>query len=135
MKNEDIQKHYMEFQFVDQQIKTLQQQLMMLEQQSAEIASLMDNLETLKNVKPNTSAFAEIGPGIAVETSITNAKHVVMNVGANTMVKKTIPEAQKTLQSQVEDIQNVTKNMEMEIQKLLSHAQYLREEIQKASKQ
>ena len=58
-----------------------------------------------------------------------------MSVGANTLVKKTLPEAQAIIRTQVEEIQNVTKNMEAEMSKLAVHAQSLRKEIQKASQQ
>jgi|GEM_PF-3260133 prefoldin alpha subunit len=132
MKKEDLQQRFVEFQMVDQQIKVLQQQLHVLEQQATEIARLIDDLEQLKTVKPNTPAFAHVGPGVAVEAIIKDANKVVMNVGAGAMVKKSIPDAQKTLHTQVEEIQHVMQRMQEEVQKLRNHATNLREDIRKA---
>ncbi len=135
MKKEDIQRNVVEFQIVDQQVKLLQQQLAILEQQAAELILLMDNLESLRSVKPKAKAYAQVGPGIAVEATLTEPNHVLMSVGANTLVKKTLPDAQVIIRSQVEEIKNVAKSMESEMKKLAAHTQSLRKEIQKASQQ
>ena len=132
MKKEDLQQRFVEFQMVDQQIKVLQQQLHVLEQQATEIAQLIDNLEQLKTVKPKTPAFAHLGPGVAIEATITDASQVVMNVGAGAMVKKSLPDAQKTLHTQIVEIQHIMQRMQEEVQKLRGHAMALREDIQKA---
>lgn len=133
MKKQDLQKFVVEYQLVDQQIKVLQQQLVLLEQQATETAALIDNLESLKNVKARTKAFAQLGPGMSVETTVNEPSHVLVNVGANTIVKKTLPEAQNMLHTQIEEIKKITEKMHAEIQRLLGHAQQLRHEIQKVS--
>ena len=135
MKKEETQRHIVEFQIIDQQIKLLHQQLAVLEQQAVELTSSIENLESLKKVRPKTQAYAYLGPGIAVEAVLTEPNHVLMSVGAGAIVKKTLPEAQSIVQRQTEEIKKVAKNMEQELQRLMTHAQYLRKEIQKASQQ
>ena len=131
MKKQELQQFILEFQLVDQQLKMLQQQLIMLEQQAAEITSMIDNLEQLKSVKEKTKTFAQLGPGISIETTLDEPSRVLVNVGANIVVKKTLPETQDMLKSQIDEIKKMTENMQSEVQKLMAHGQYLRQEIQK----
>lgn len=135
MKKEEIQQAIVEFQMVDQQIKVLHQQLNILEQQTTEISSVVENLESLKTVKPKTKAFAQIGPGISMETTLEKPNEVLMNIGANTLVKKSLPEAQEMLNEQIEEMKRITESMQTEVQKLMAHAQKLRQDIQNASQQ
>lgn len=130
MKQEDLQRRYIEFQLVDQHIKLLQQQLMLLEQQATELAQLLDNLESLKTVKPKTKAYAQLGPGVSVETMIDDPAKVVVNVGANAAVKKNLQDTQKTIQTQLEEIGKMTMQMGGELQRLRAHALALRQEIE-----
>lgn len=133
MNQEDLQKKYLELQLVDQQIKSLQQQLVILEQQAVELASLAENLEHLKKVKAQTKSFVQIGVGISVEATIADTQDVLINVGSNVAVKKTVPEAIEMIKSQIESIGSITQNVDQEIKRFVEHASLLQEEIQKKS--
>jgi prefoldin alpha subunit len=130
MKPEDQQRTFMEFQMIEQQLKKFQQQLGMVHQQEAELTILIENLENFKDVKPNSPAFAQIGPGIAVEATINDTKHVLVNAGSTTAVKKTIPEAQKMLVKQREDMKKASTAIEHEMKKLTERAQHIQQELQ-----
>jgi len=135
MNPENRQRQYVEFQLVDQQIKQLQQQLLILEQQAGELTNLSNNLEDLKKVKPKTKSFSNLGPGVFVESTLEDTKHVLMDIGAEVRVKKTIPDAQKIINKQTEEIAKVTKNVEEQIQKLIVHAQKIQKELQEEQKE
>ncbi|MEK7120772.1 MAG: prefoldin subunit alpha [Patescibacteria group bacterium] len=133
MNQEDLQKKYLELQLVDQQIKSLQQQLVVLEQQAVELATLAENLEHLKKVKAQTKSFVQIGVGISVEATIADTRDILINVGSNVAVKKTVSEAIEMIKSQIESIGSITQNVDQEIKRFVEHASSLQEEIQKKS--
>ena len=132
---EEIQRAYIEFQIIEQQLKQSQQQILLLQQQTEELNILIDNLENLKKLKPNTSSYSHLGPGIAVKTKIEEPDHVLISVGSKTMVKKTIPEAQKSIKKQLDDVQEFTKTLQKEMENLASHAQTLHQRIQEAQQE
>ena len=131
MNKEDIQRRYVEFQLIDQQIKHLQQQLLVLEQQAVEMSAIHDSLEGLKDIRPKTKAFATLGQGVFVEATLDETQHVIMDVGADVRVRKTVPEAQKAVQQQLDEIKKVSDSMETQVKKLLMHAQKIQEELGK----
>jgi len=130
MKKNDLKRQYVELQLIDQQIKRLQQQLLILEQQTLELAALHAHLGSLEEVREKTKAYVTLGPGVFIEATLDEAKHVLVDVGAEVRVKKTIPETQKTIQEQLHELQKVTKNMEEQITTFLTHAQKLQQEIE-----
>ena len=127
---QDWQKKYMEFQQLQQQIEQVSQQLQLMSQQAAEIDNTKEALLDLGKVEPNTEMLAQIANGIFVKSEIKDTSKLVVNVGANVTLEKTIPEMIELFDSQKNDITNQIMQGELHLEKLQNQAMKIFEEVQ-----
>ena len=92
--NKDLQQKYLEFQILTEQIPKIQQQIVSLNQQIMELKLLKDSLNKVKNIKANTKSLIPLSPNIFTKAEIKDNKEVLVSVGSNILVKKTIPETE-----------------------------------------
>ena len=106
-----MQQKQMEMQMLNSQLQQLQQQLNAVEQQSMEIEFVIDALENMSKVEVGTDVLVPLSSGIFVKAKLQDNKELVVNVGSNTTVTKTIPEVQEMLKQQVQEITKVKKEL------------------------
>ena len=128
-KEKKLQKLYLQFQVLEQHIKQAQQQSMALNAQLAELISTMQSLDALKNVKPGTEVLMQISSGIYAEGEIKDSDNLIVNVGANTTVKKNLSDTKKIIESQIEEMKELRKQAAEELQNLTHQAALIEKEM------
>lgn len=124
-----LQENYIELQNLDRQIKELQAHFQNLENKVLEFHLVKQGLDQLSNVKLETELLIPVCNGIFVKTALRENTEVIVNVGANVAVKKTILQAKDMMDIQVTEVKNVQKNILMELQKLSDQAIALETEL------
>jgi prefoldin alpha subunit len=127
---EEIQQKFLEMQTLTAQIKKMQQQAAQLEQQRMELQNLADSLEEVKKLKAGTEILAPMGAGIFLKADIKETDRVIMNVGANVTVNKSVDEASEVIQHQIEQLAMIEEEMNMELRTASIRAQQLNQDIQ-----
>ncbi len=100
----DIQDKYRQFQQVQEHLEQITQHLDMLHQQQLEIDVSIEALKELQDAKPNTEILAPIANGIFFKAELKDHKKLLVNVGADVAVEKTIPEVIELLEEQKEKV-------------------------------
>ena len=106
-----MQQKYMEMQMLDQQLKQIQQQLHAVEQQSMEVEFVIDALGNISKVEVGSDILVPLSSGIFVKAKLQDNKELIVNVGGNTTVNKTVPEVQEMLKKQVAELGKVKKDL------------------------
>tara|TARA_Y100000310_G_scaffold242934_1_gene247231 strand:+ start:27285 stop:27689 length:405 start_codon:yes stop_codon:yes gene_type:complete len=132
---QDWQQKYMEFQQLQQQIEQISQQLQMMSQQSAEIDNTKEALLDLQKVEKDTEILAPIANGIFVKSKVQDTSQLIVNVGANVTLEKTIPEMVDLFEKQKVDIAKQMVEGELHLQALQDKAMKIFEEVQGADVQ
>jgi len=104
------------FGMYEQQIQQLQQQLEAVEQAIVEMSSLVLGLDELIGSK-DKEILAPIGRGIFVKTKLVS-EDLTVDVGGKNFVKKSIPETKKLIQTQVEKLEEVKKELEGNLEEI-----------------
>ena len=132
---ENLKERYMEYQLLMQQLQQLQQNVSDLEKHVVDLNSLADNLNSLNDSEADGETLMPLGSGIFVKGTLKDNKNIIMNVGANVCVEKTVPEAKGVVSKQLNEVGGVIKQIQDEInnttirlQELQSEFQNLREE-------
>jgi prefoldin alpha subunit len=120
-----LQQKYLELQLIDQQAKQLQKQLQSLDEQLLELLSLQQSLDELKEMKIGTQILVPVGNGIFTKADLKDNKELIVNVGANTTVKKSIADTKNMLKNQEEEINNLKEKLTKELEKVVLTAQDL----------
>ena len=129
---EQLQQMYMQLQQIDTQIQELSKELKTVDQKKGEFLKLGEDLGKLSTTKIDSKTFTNVGAGIFAEAKLTNTKDFLINVGANTYVKKPVAEVQTLLKHQSKELEKVEGQLQQNIQMLSMQAQIIQGEMQKA---
>lgn len=99
---ENQQEMIMKFGAFEEQIKQIQEQLNAVEQGIVELKNLHFGLNDLKE-KKDEEIFASIGRGIFVKAKLLSSD-LLVDIGNQNFVKKTIDETKETINSQIEKL-------------------------------
>jgi len=124
------QEMYMEFQVLEQNIKQLQKQLELITNQLMELHATNNSLDDFVKIDAGKELFVPLSSGIFVKSSIKDTSELLVNVGANVVVKKDVPSTKKLIQNQIEEIKKIQRQMIDELEKLTNHAAKLEMQLQ-----
>lgn len=124
------QEMYMEFQVIEQHIKQMQGQLEMVTGQLMELNATSGSLDEFKKISPGREIFVPLSAGIFAKASIKDTSELLVNVGANTAVKKDVDSTKKLIQSQIEEVKSMQTRIINELEKLTGHASQLEMKLQ-----
>jgi prefoldin alpha subunit len=130
-KEEGLQKLYMEFQVLSQQIKQLENQNTALENQLMELMVTNQSLEDMNKTEQGTEIMVPLSNGIYAKAEIKDSKNFIVNVGSNVALKKDLSSTKKLIETQIDEIQNLQKNLINELQHNTIKATALEQEINK----
>ena len=131
MEKEKIQEMYTEYQMLNQQLKQLHENLEALTRHAQELGKIKEGLNRMINIKHENETLIGFGSGIFLKGEIKDMQKVVMNVGVNIFVEKTIQEAEETVTKQLQDVNELTKQIEQEAENTGQRIQWIQEEFQK----
>ena len=129
-KEKKAQEMYMEFQALEQHIKQLQKQLEMVTHQLIELNSTNNSLDEFTKINAGKEIFVPLSSGIFAKASIKDTSELIVNVGANVVVKKDVISTKKLIQNQMEEIKKIQRQMINELEKMTSHAAQIEMKLQ-----
>lgn len=127
----ELNEKYFELQILEQQLKQVNQQLLNMDNQLLELQRIKDNLDDLAKTKKDTEMLVALGGGVFSKAELKDSNKVLMNVGANIVVEKDMGSSKEVINHQIEQINDVVKQLEQEFQILAINSQALQHELQK----
>ncbi len=128
--SKDIQKQYLEFQILNQQLQQLQQQAGMIENQIIELRKLSDNLDSIKQLKGNNELLVPMGAGIFMKAQLKDNSTLLINVGSDVIVKKTFLESKEMLESQLKELEDILENANGQVSELATQLELRSQALQ-----
>ena len=112
----------------EQQMKQIQEQLQLVEQNTIELSSLSLGLDELKG-KKDEEILAQIGRGIFVKAKLLS-EDLIVDVGSKNFVNKNISDTKKLIENQLgrlneikESLSNSLEEINSEVTKIILNAQ------------
>ena len=128
MAEEEAREAYFEMQAIEQQMKQLSQQIMILENQLNEFQNSIEAIGSLKSGKGG-EVFVPISSGIYTKAELKNSNDFIVNVGANVAVEKSGEAVVEILRKQVEEMNNYREQMLKGMQLLESRSREIQQKI------
>ena len=126
---EVLKEKYAEFRMAMAQIKQVQEQLEAVEQKKQELEDAADGVSQLKNASKGAKMLAPVTDGIFVKTTLESTDEVIVNVGGDICVKKTVEEATAILKAKQQELMSYHELMLEELNKLTDTANMLEKEL------
>jgi len=128
---EQIQEKYMHLQLIAQTLRQVQQQLQLLDEQAAEIEKMTSGLGELMNAKIGVNLLVPVSEGIFAKASLSDHKTLLVNVGSNVVVEKTIEETRNLLQDRNQELKEHREELKKQNGELIEAATALQDELNK----
>ena len=125
----ELQQRYFQLQVLDSQIQQLQKQHKLLEENAAELVFAKQGLDELSGASVGSEILAPFSSGIFVKGVLSNNSEVIVNVGSNVAVKKSVPDAILLLDSQLGEVREAQTNVLLELSGLTKQAMGLESEL------
>ena len=122
-------KNVQKFQELQQQLELLQKYSEELDEKLVEYTSTKESLAEMQNVKKGTPLFVPVAPSFFAKVSADSFTELLVSVGANVAVTKTIPQAIQFVENQIKEIEQAKAHLGATMQETAEHANALLEEF------
>ena len=120
----------MEVQYLENIAQSLQQRFSYVE---AAIAELQIALSTVKNLSQESGGadlLVPVGGGSYVRAKATDVEKLIVGIGADIALEKTVKEATEDYQTRVDELRQLRSSLSQEIEKVASNITKARQELQ-----
>ncbi len=128
-----VKEKYMEFQMLEQSLRQLEQKKSTVENQINDFISLNESLDGLKSSENNSPMFSPIGSGVFIKSEVKDTEDVLVNIGSNIAIERSIEESKKLVDFQISELNSMLVKINEEISKGLEKGSKLNAEIAKLS--
>lgn len=101
---EELKQKYMQFKMMQEQLEKLQEHAEMLKQRNSELELTSESLKEIEKTKANTEILAPLADGIFMKTELKDNQKLILNVGADVIVEKDVPEVLKLIEEQKQSL-------------------------------
>ncbi|HLD33085.1 MAG TPA: prefoldin subunit alpha [Candidatus Nanoarchaeia archaeon] len=128
-KNPESEK-MVEFQMLQQQLELMQKYSEELDEKIVEFSKTKTSLEEISTIKSDADLLVPIAQGIFAQVKAADIHHLIVNVGANTMVTKKIPQVTALIEKQIDEVTSIKQKIEENTEKLAERLNGMLEEMQ-----
>lgn len=132
--NEELQKKYLQYQILKQQITGMLQERASIEEKGAEIRVALETLQNLTASSKGKSLWSPIGAGMFAKASLDDSDGFMISIGANVIVEEPREKAIKLLAEREEEATKLAGEMDAIIAHYTKEVESLEEELQKLAK-
>ncbi|MFH1631310.1 MAG: prefoldin subunit alpha [Candidatus Aenigmatarchaeota archaeon] len=130
---QNLQKKYMQFQMLKQQITALMEEKTKMDNAVTEMSMTIDAISKIKNIKEGEEMWSTLGSGAFVRSNILNKEKVLIDIGMGMYAKKDLDNAIEVLQNRLDEIIKVSGDITSTITKMDSEMRAVETEMQKLS--
>ncbi len=131
MPTEDqIKQKYMEFKVLQEHIQKINEHMEVLKNQTAEIGLTKDALRDFTTMKVGSEILVPLADGIFIKGELKNNKDLLVNVGADTVVERSVPDVIKLIEEQQSQVQNRLLEAQVLLEEFESQAMKIYEEVE-----
>lgn len=128
---EKMQKLYMEFQLLEQQIRHLEKQNESIANHLMELMGTSQSLEDMGKVSNGTEILVPLSSGIYAKADLKDNSNFIVNVGANITLSKDIQSTKKIIEGQISEIKKLKESLMLQMHAQTQKAASLEQEIEK----
>ncbi len=134
-KKEELQKKYMEMKMIEQQVSHVQNHLKLMEQQMEELMGTIQGLDEFQSLEDGSEMLVPLNNGIFTKGTLKKGNKLLINVGADVVVEKSVDGTKDLLHKQLEELKESQIELVNQLQQIVHYATNLEQEIAALAKQ
>jgi prefoldin alpha subunit len=124
-----------ELQYLENTAQLLQQRINLVDAAVAEIQMASSTVEGLKDESVGADVLVPIGGGSYIKAKIGDNENLIVGIGADVAVEKSLSEAMESYRTRVNELQKTRSALERQIEQILAQIEGKRQELQKLVKE
>lgn len=125
-----LQEKYILLQLYQQNLEDLRARLTLIDTTINEIENTLITINEIKTLKEKTETMLPIGGGCYVLGTINTTNQILVNIGANIVVRKSIEDAKKFLEKKKEELSKGRMNVETQYNIIADEINKINKEIE-----
>ena len=130
---ETFRKLVVESRFLEEAVTELQSRINMTNAALAELRVSSMTLEGLEKKKKDTQLFVPIGGGSYVKARLDTAKKIVVGIGADVAVERTVKEAKEKLEARIVELEKTRDALGQQFSQVIERIQNNRASLEEVS--
>ncbi|MBU5678552.1 MAG: prefoldin subunit alpha [Candidatus Aenigmatarchaeota archaeon] len=114
-KEEKLKEAYIQYQMLKQQLNALNSQKSLLEKNIELMNETIENMKEINSLQEGKEILSSIGNGVYVKAELKNNKNVIIEIGNDIMIEKSIPEAILLLEKKKEEASGIIEKIDRQI--------------------
>ena len=115
---EELRKLSVEMRFLEQTAETLQQRINMVNAAMTDLSYANMALENLEKEKENAELLVPIGGSSYIKAKLTSHDKVIVGMGANVSIEKTLPEAKVLIKERLEELEKSMRSAQQQFSQI-----------------
>lgn len=129
MDEEQAREYYIKIKALREQVDKLSQQLNEIDQKTLDIREMIQAVKQASQIQEGDELLVALTNGVFIEATAKKPVKLRLNVGADTVVKKTPQETTKLLEQQQQELTNFRKQVRAQRNQAAQQAQDIEEEV------
>jgi len=131
----ELQRKYVQMQLLKQQLNALLEEKLLVDEKVSEIVTTIDALQNLGKVKKGDEIWSGLGSGSFMRSDVKDIDRVLISVGAGILIKEERSRAIDILQSRLNELNKIDRDLIAEINKFSDQINKLEPEIQRLTEE
>jgi prefoldin alpha subunit len=111
---EELRKLSVEMRFLEQTAESLQQRISMVNAAMTDLAYANMALESIEKEKENAELLVPIGGSSYIKVKLASSDKVIVGMGANVSIEKTLPEAKAIVKERLEELEKTMRSAQQQ---------------------
>jgi len=130
----ELQKKYYEYQMMEEQMKVINEQLQELSNKLTELEYIKISLDEIGKVKKGSEILAPITSGVFIKANLEDNRKLLVNVGNNTVVTKSVAETKGLMDGQIQEVEQIRAQLLEQFSVMSEKSTEIEKELQKLTK-
>jgi len=135
MSEDPLRSLVVELQYLEGTAQAMQQRISLIDAAITEMQVANSTMEGLKSESVGADALVPIGGGSYIRAKIGDNERLIVGIGADVAIEKSLPEAIESYTARIAELQKARSTMERQIEQVLARIEKGRQELQKLAKE
>lgn len=131
----DVQEKVLVYQILQNQLEEFAKQATVLETRLNELDMTENSLREMKSVRTDSETLFSLGGGCYGHGKLLDKNKFMVEIGAGIMANKTLPEALTIIGARKNEIENVTRKLQVEMEKIANSMNQIGIDLQKLNEE
>ena len=135
MSEDPLRSLVVELQYLEGTAQAIQQRISLIDAAMTEMQVANSTIEGLKSESVGIDVLMPIGGGSYIRAKLADNEKLIVGIGADVAIEKTLPEALESYNTRFSELQKARLALEQQIARVAARIEKRREELQKLAKE